>query len=318
MKTSFFALSSFVAAVALVGCAPEIIIAGQDQDPAQNQSGTPTGTGSAPKYIVSPGNEVPGACAVEWHVVGIYDPYNPATETLGPANVHIDRPGPVGLFLTTYTATDWTVTAGPDTQIVSIVVSGYDAQTVNAPPGTPVTTLSYAQNGGFLGCGYEYPDADPYSGCETPELLTNIEQYVGQSVASFHGCYAASDFVINADLSSTSNCYTSAGYSHTSYVANSCTYTPPAPPPNEPPTDPGDLPDGCAGKDGLGQYQGYFCEPGLYPQGGPFIVTEDITCADALENCALNSSLNPDLNITCTWNGDVIYLNESQMGACSP
>lgn len=155
-------------------------------------------------------------------MVGIYDPYNSATNMQGPAAVHIDRPGRVKLFLSSYSATDWTVTAGPGTQIVTIFAHAYEPVTVSGPAGVPVEVIDFTQNGQFLGCGYEYPDKDPTSGCETPQLLTAIEQHVGQPVNSFHGCYAASDFVIDANLGSSSNCATQMGYAHTSMVADVC------------------------------------------------------------------------------------------------
>ena len=319
MRTSILVFGSLVLALGTAACAPEIIIAGQDQNqggPSVNDSSTVIDKGQSPSNIISPGDSGPEACnGVELHVVGLYDPYNDATNTQGPANVHIDRPGQVKLFLSSYSATNWNVTAGPATEIVSIIAHGYDAQSVSAPAGVPTTTLSYAQGGVFLGCGYEYPDQDPTSGCETPELLANIEQYVGQSAASFHGCYAVSDFVIGADLASTSNCATNMGYSHTSMVATSCT-TPPPPNPEEPPSPP--QPNGCEGKTGFGLYEGYMCEPDLYPNGGPFIITQDILCEDALANCALNASANPSVSVQCTWNGEAIFVSEQQPGDCSP
>ena len=50
-----------------------------------------------------------------------------------------------------------------------------------------------------------------------------------------------------------------------------------------------------------GIYRGYFCEEGL------FIETREIPAADALANCGLNASSNPDREVYCTWNDEVIY-----------
>jgi len=289
MKTPILALGSLVFALALPGCAPEI-----------------TSGGAPGANVVSPGGDGPGTCGdVELHVVGLYDPYSSDTNTLGPANVHIDRPGSVVLFLSAYTQTDWTVTAGPNTDLVAVYAHGYGPQTVSAPAGVATTAFSFETDGQFLGCGYEYPDKDPTSGCETPELLAAVSQYTQLPVSSFHGCYAAADFQINADLSSSSNCATGMGYVHTSLVTNACTS----------PTGPNNA---CAGKAGTGHYEGFFCEPDLYPNGGPFIITEDISCEDALANCALNAASNPELSIECTWEGDSIFLSEQQAGACQP
>lgn len=206
---------AFSLALLTTGCGIGVVVegGGEEQSPPIPPQPTPH-----PPY-----NPGPIDCSgTELHVVGIYDPYNSATDTQGPASVHIDRPGPVKLVLSSYSATDWTVTAGPNTQIVAVIASAYEPVTVNAPAGVPVDVVDFTQSGAFFGCGYEYPDQDPTSGCETPELLASIEQYTQQSVMSFHGCYAASDFVIDSNLGSSSNCATQMGYAHTSMVAT-CT-----------------------------------------------------------------------------------------------
>jgi hypothetical protein len=196
------------------GCGPVIIVDGGSNEELSDSANL--NTFPAPRHCK----------AASLHVVGIYDPYDSASDKQGPARVHIERPGPVKLFLSSYSATDWTVTAGPSTQLIAVVAHAYEPVTVQVPEGVPVETLNFSETGKFLGCGYEYPDADPHSGCETPQLLAAIEEYMGQPALSFHGCYAASDFVIDANLGSSSNCATDMGYEHTSMVS---TCTPPAP-----------------------------------------------------------------------------------------
>ncbi|MCC6138198.1 MAG: hypothetical protein IT287_06170 [Bdellovibrionaceae bacterium] len=51
-------------------------------------------------------------------------------------------------------------------------------------------------------------------------------------------------------------------------------------------------------------YQGYFIEKG---KERLFITTKDISRADALANCKLNSTNNPKYGIKCTWGKEVIY-----------
>jgi hypothetical protein len=317
MRKFFLCLGSlsFTLALAASGCAPEVFVEVVQEDPNQAQPSsdpnpysptTPRPSGEALDNVVAPG--APGNCnGTEVHVVGIYDPYDSASNAQGPAHVYIDRPGPVTLVLSSYSATNWTVTAGPATQLVSIVAHAYESVTVNGPAGVPVETWSAEQTGQFLGCGYEYPDTDPYSGCETPELLAAIEQHLGQPILSFHGCYAASDFVIGANLVSTSNCATEMGYAHTSFVSTSCTTPPPAPPGPE-----GD----CIGQMGVGHYEGFICDASMYPNGGPFIITENISCLDALANCMLNAEANAGYGILCTWNGEPIHSSGVQSGTC--
>jgi hypothetical protein len=65
--------------------------------------------------------------------------------------------------------------------------------------------------------------------------------------------------------------------------------------------------DGCEEGDGsdeaaaTGIYRGYFCGEQL------FIETEGIPAADALANCELNAASNPDRELYCTWNDEVIF-----------
>lgn len=318
MHKLFLPLTSLAFAFSLVnaGCAPQVTVEGGAND-AQYNPGvepipnpytptTPRPSGGAPANIVAPG--APGKCeGPELHVVGIYDPYDSATDEQGPARVHIARPGAIKLFLSSYSATDWKVTADSATQIVSIVAHAYEPVTVDAPVGVPVEMINASDTGIFLGCGYEYPDMNLQSGCETPDLITAIEQQMGQQVLSFHGCYAASDFDIRPNLVSSSNCATQMGYAHTSMVSTSCA---PRLPPNP------DVSNGCTGKSGVGNYEGFFCNSSLYSAGSPFLQTKNISCEDARANCALNAEANAATSVQCLWNGNVIFAAGTQSYAC--
>lgn len=225
MQKYFPSSSSLLTALALIctACGPGFTVEGGGEgtqlppNPPGNPPPTPPGGGGVVQCTNS-----------ELHVVGIYDAYNDATGTNGPASVHIDRPGSIVLALSSYSAANWTVTVGPNTNLESILVSGYHTVSVNGPAGVPVYTMIAEQSGTYLGCGFEYPVVDP-GGCETAELLSAVENLFGQPAISFHGCYAASDFYIGADLSSSSNCATDMGYHHSSAVLATCS-TPPAPP----------------------------------------------------------------------------------------
>lgn len=214
MQRFFLTLGSLalICALSTTGCGPVVIVEGGSGEELPNPNPGPDPT--------TPLERPPIDCSgAELHVVGVYDPYDSASNTEGPAHVHIERPGPVKLFLSSYSATDWTVTAGPATQLVAVVAHAYEPVTVEAPEGVPVEAFDFTQAHVFWGCGYEYPDKDPHSGCETPELLAAIENHMQAPVMSFHGCYAASDFVIDANLGSSSNCATQMGYEHTSMVS---------------------------------------------------------------------------------------------------
>lgn len=69
---------------------------------------------------------------------------------------------------------------------------------------------------------------------------------------------------------------------------------------------------GCDGLDGLGVYSGYFCS-----SDEPFILTEDLSCQDALENCEHNADTNTTLSYVCTWSGVVIHVREVETEECS-
>ncbi len=155
---------------------------------------------------------------VELHVFGIYDSYSPSTGKDGFVNVHIDRPGKHVIFLSTYSETEWRVTAGPGVVILRVFAAGYESQSIaSVPAGSQMAVIDYEGEGSFLGCGYEFPDKSPTSGCETLQLLSNIESLVGMNVSSFHGCYAASAFALAADMSATSDCWVDGGYSLTGF-----------------------------------------------------------------------------------------------------
>jgi cysteine-rich repeat protein len=173
------------------------------------------------------GNTGDGSCgAPEVNVVSVYESngdHSGGNHPNGTFSLHVDRLGPQILVLASYEPITWTVTAAEGTEILEIVASGYHAQTVNAPAGIPIDIVSYDQTGNFLGCAYEYPDQDPTSGCETPDLFAAVEAYLGTEITSFNGCYQMSEATLNTDLSASGNCSVDQGYSLTGYVDEDCT-----------------------------------------------------------------------------------------------
>ena len=71
-------------------------------------------------------------------------------------------------------------------------------------------------------------------------------------------------------------------------------------------------PKPCAHASGLGTYVGQDCD-----EGHPFIITHDISCQDALSNCALNISQNPSMNLSCEWNGQFLLQGGPDPSACT-
>ena len=68
----------------------------------------------------------------------------------------------------------------------------------------------------------------------------------------------------------------------------------------------------CEHASGFGTYVGQDCD-----EGHPFILTHDISCRDSLNNCALNISQNPNVNLSCEWNGQFLLQGGPDRSACS-
>ena len=106
----------------------------------------------------------------------------------------------------------------------------HDDTLVRAVRGPPkvllllVKVLDHETTGAYSGCAYEYPDDDPHSGCETPQLLEAVKRLTGQEVSSFHGCYQGTSFTLHGDLSVDSSCPAAPGgdYNLSGYVSQAC------------------------------------------------------------------------------------------------
>ena len=147
------------------------------------------------------GGPRPVSCgSPEVHVIGMYETSSDHTRT-GDAHVTIDRPGDHILVLSAYEATNWHVRLAAGATVRAVQLFGYEAQTVDLP-GVTVTHGT--------ACGYSYPYNG--GGCDTNQLLSLAKAQAGVNITSFHGCYQASDWMLHADRTATSNCNTAAGY----------------------------------------------------------------------------------------------------------
>ena len=243
----------------------------------------------------------PVPCGPELHILGVYETnsdHSYMNHPTGTGTVHVDRKGSVVLALSSYEPVDWTVTVGPDTVLERVILNGYHDQTAVVPAGVPVDT--YDNPEGWLGAiGYAWPYSE--GGSDTPATVAAIENVADREMTSFHGCYHATSFVLNDDLGVTSDCDVDAGYELTGHV-NPATLS------GQCDVDPSDP---CADASGLGTYIGHYCD-----LGSPFIITQGISCEDALSNCELNISANPDLNVYCEWNGHFIVQGGPDTSAC--
>lgn len=126
----------------------------------------------------------------ELHLMGAYEPDGGR----GAITVDIERATTMTLHLSAYTATEWTVNNTGGATIEAILVSGYDAQVVNAPAGVPVEIRTAATTGSSFGyyCGYSLPYNN--GGCDTDLLIAGVEAYTGLTMSSFAGCYNTTAF----------------------------------------------------------------------------------------------------------------------------
>lgn len=131
------------------------------------------------------------------HLVSVYETRSDHTGSYHPtgtATVEFALPGQNVLALASYEPTEWTVTLAPGASLEKIVAIGYFRQTVIAPPGIEVETHYYAeeQYSPYAACGYSLPYNG--QGCDTDQLIANVEALTGLALSSFDGCYAATAF----------------------------------------------------------------------------------------------------------------------------
>jgi hypothetical protein len=118
------------------------------------------------------------------HIVAVY------TAVSSTVAVHLERPGPARLVLSSYEAVPWRVSVGPETRLEGIIVSSYHVPTVEAPPGTPIERHVF--NEGGLPFGY----AHTWESYEARRLRYTLESELGLPVRSFGGCFAGERFEI--------------------------------------------------------------------------------------------------------------------------
>lgn len=130
----------------------------------------------------------PAATEPELNVVGVYESQS---GTGGPVSVTVTRTAEMVLVLTSYSSVDWQIDLDAAHDVTEVIVSSYDVSTW-AFTGAGTAPVTYV---GWIGeCGYEIPDMDPHSGCETPDLQAAVERRTGLAMSSFQGCYAGGDY----------------------------------------------------------------------------------------------------------------------------
>lgn len=158
----------------------------------------------------------------ELHVVGIYGAPRAPGASAGRFEIEVSRKEPLALVLSAHEATEWIVRAGAGTQIESVIVTGYHAQSAQVPPGVTLLSRSYATDGAFFGNAYMWPtggeactDFFPPATCDmlgnawpaelafhvdsASQLVDGVELWTGLPLTSFHGCREMSRFTLEDD-----------------------------------------------------------------------------------------------------------------------
>jgi hypothetical protein len=111
----------------------------------------------------------------------------------GEAYVDFALPGENVLALSAYEPTHWVVTLAPGASLQKVLLIGYHAQSADVPEGVAVEVYDYESTESPLAaCGYSLPYNG--EGCDTGELIANVETITGLALTGFDGCYHATTF----------------------------------------------------------------------------------------------------------------------------
>jgi hypothetical protein len=136
-----------------------------------------------------------GECSeVEVHVIAEFE-----ADENGSSTVVLERPGHHVLVLSAHEAVSWNVQVSNGAVLDGIYATGYQPQRVRANVQTQINTES-VMTGGAGAWGYRYPATD------TNALLKLSSIRVARHATSFHGCFAASKWVIGENMAVTSEC----------------------------------------------------------------------------------------------------------------
>lgn len=130
------------------------------------------------------------------HLGAVYETrsdHGPGYHPTGEAYVDFALPGENVLALSAYEPTHWIVSLAPGASLQKVVLIGYHAQSADVPEGVAVEVYDYESTGSPLAaCGYSLPYNG--GGCDTDQLIANVETITGLPVTGFDGCYNATTF----------------------------------------------------------------------------------------------------------------------------
>lgn len=120
----------------------------------------------------------------------------------GEAFVNDSRSSPHVLAVSAFEATHWRIEAAPGSGLLRVLLSGYDPQTAEVPPGVELTDLSGEASLGMY--GYAWPPAE--GGENTQTLVGAVQALSGVRLSAFGGCYDASRFSVREGRAGETGC----------------------------------------------------------------------------------------------------------------
>jgi len=142
----------------------------------------------------------------EIHVFGAYETVAQRgfrEHTRGDVTVRIHRTAPQILVLSAYEPARYRIETAPGAHLRAVIVNGYYAHKVSAPPGVRIIDLSgegrYLAASGNPGTGSGLADG-------AAGLVASVEGYLGARVTSYHGCYRATSITQLENGEMTADC----------------------------------------------------------------------------------------------------------------
>lgn len=142
----------------------------------------------------------------EIHVFGAYETVAQRgfrEHSRGDVMVRINRTAPQILVLSAYEPARYKIETAPGAHLRAVIVNGYYAHEVSAPPGVRIIDLSgegrYLAASGNPGTGSGLADG-------AAGLVASVEGYLGERVTSYHGCYRATSITQLENGEMTADC----------------------------------------------------------------------------------------------------------------
>lgn len=134
----------------------------------------------------------------EVHVIGVYQTSVVSSGSSHPEgtafiNVYGTALNPVHLVLSSYEPTMWILDGSGLSYIDSILINGYHTSRVVGIDASKVTNRTGLGNY-ISACAYSWPSDS--GGCDTPGLVSGVEDYFGAPISTFTGVYGGTDFSV--------------------------------------------------------------------------------------------------------------------------